>query len=63
MVEDDVVRRVVRLADLLQDHPPFALHLLRLEGGVGQDVADDVGGERGILLQHLHVVGGLLGAV
>ena len=60
MVEDDVVRRVVRLADLLQDHAALALQFLRLEGGVGQDVADDVGGERGVLLQHLDVVGGLL---
>ena len=60
VVEDDVVRRVVRLADLLQDHAALALQLLGLEGGVGQDVADDVGGERGVLLQHLHVVGGLL---
>ena len=60
VVEDDVVRRVVRLADLLQDHAPLALQFLGLEGGVGQDVADDVGGERGVLLQHLHVIGGLL---
>ncbi len=60
MVEDDVVRRVVRLADLLQDHPALALQLLGLEGRVGQDVADDVGGERRVLLQHLDVVGGLL---
>ena len=60
MVEDDVVRRVVGLADLLQDDAALALQLLGVEGGVGQDVADDVGGQRRVLLQHLDVVGGLL---
>ena len=50
----------LRLPDLLQDDPPLPLQLLRLEDGVGQDVADDVGGERDVLLQHLAVVGGLL---
>ena len=60
VVEDDVVRRVVGLADLLQDHAALALQLLGGEGGVGQDVADDVGGERQVLLQDLAVVGGLL---
>ncbi len=34
MVEDDVVRRVLRLADLLQDHAALALQLVRIEGGV-----------------------------
>ena len=42
MVEDDVVRRVVRLADLLQDDAALALQFLRLERRMGQDVADDV---------------------
>ncbi len=60
IVEDDVVRRVVRLADLLQDHAALAFQLLRLEGRVGQDVADDVGAQRGVLLQQLDVIGGLL---
>ena len=46
MVEDDVVRRVVGLADLLQDDAALALQLLRLEAAMGQDVADDVGAER-----------------
>ncbi len=60
MVEDDVVRRVVGLADLLQDDAALALDLLGGEGAVGQDVADDVGPERQVLLQQLDVVGGLL---
>ena len=59
VVEDDVVRRVVGLADLLQDHAALALKFLRFKRGVGQDVADDVGGERRVFLQHLHVIGGL----
>ncbi len=58
-VEHDVVWRIVRLPDLLQDHAALALKLLRLEGGVGQDVTDDVGGQRGIFLQYLGVIGGL----
>ena len=60
MVEDDVVRRVVGLADFLEDHAALALQLLRVEGGMAEDVANDVGAERQILLQHLDVVGGLL---
>ena len=60
IVEDDVIRRVVGLADLLQDHAALALQLLRLEGGVRQDVADDVGTQRGVLLQQLDVVRRLL---
>ena len=31
MIEDDVVRRIVGLADFLKDDAAFALHLLRLE--------------------------------
>jgi len=31
IVEDDVVRRIVRLADLLQDHRALALDLLAVE--------------------------------
>ena len=58
MVEDDVVGRVVRLADLLQDHAALALDLLGDEGGMGEDVADDVGGEAEVFLQHLAVIGG-----
>ena len=57
MIEDDVVRGVVGLADLLQDHGALALHLLRLEGRVLQDVGQDVERQRHILLQHLGVKG------
>ena len=60
MVEDDVVGRIVGLADLLQDHATLALHLVRIEGRMGQDVADDVGPQRHVLLQHLYVISGLL---
>ncbi len=44
VVEDDVVRRVVRLADLLKDHAALALQLLGFEGGMREDVTDDVRG-------------------
>ena len=58
MVEDDVVRGVVGLADLLQYDGALALHLLGLEGRVLQDVGEDVERQRHILLQHLGVKGG-----
>ena len=60
MVEDDVIRRVVRLADFLEDDAAFALQLLRHEGRMRQDVPEDIGGEGQILLQHLGVEGGIL---
>ena len=60
VIENDVVRRIVGLADLLQDHAAFALELAGLEGGMAQNVADDVTAERRVLLQELHVEGGLL---
>ena len=59
MVEDDVVRRVVGLADFLEDDAALTLQLLGEEGGVGEDVADDVGAEIEVLLQQLDVIGGL----
>ena len=59
MVEDNVIRRVIRLADLLQNHAALALQLLRHKGGIGQDIANDISGERHILLQHLAVIGGV----
>jgi hypothetical protein len=55
VVEDDVVRRVDGLADLLQHHGPFAHQLLRVELRVLQDVGDQVEGERGILGQNLGI--------
>jgi hypothetical protein len=60
MVEDDVVGRVVGLADLLQDHRALAFELVALEGRVLQDVGEDVERERRVLLQYLGVVGGAL---
>ena len=38
MIEDDVVGGIVGLTDLLQDYCALALELLRVEGGVLQDV-------------------------
>ena len=58
MVEDDVVGRVVGLADLLQDHGALAFELGRVEGRMQQDVGEDVERERHVLLQHLGVIRG-----
>ena len=41
-VEDDIVGRVERLADLLQDHAALDLDLLVREQRLQQDVGDDV---------------------
>ena len=60
MIEDDVVGRVLGLADLLQHHGALARQLLGIEGRVLQDVADDVDGERQIGRQDLGVIGRLL---
>ena len=60
MVEHDVVRRVIGLADFLQDHAALALQLFGLEGRVAEDIADDVDAEAEIFLQQLDVIGGLL---
>ncbi len=57
IIEDDVVGRVVGLADLLQDDGALAFELGRVEGRVLQDVGEDVERERHVLLQHLGVIG------
>ena len=58
IIENDVVGRVVGLADLLQDHGALAFEFGRLEGRVLQDVGEDVERKAGILLQHLGVIRG-----
>ena len=62
MVEDDVVGRVVRGADLLQDHVLFALELVGIELGVRQDVGKDVDGKRHVVAEHAGVEGRRLDA-
>ncbi len=49
MVEDDVVRRVLGLADLLQDDAALALQLRGVIGRMLQDVGDDIDGERQVV--------------
>ncbi len=60
MIEDDVVGRVLRLPDLLQDDRALAAELAVVQRRVLQDVGDDVDRERHVLLQHLGVVGRVL---
>ncbi len=60
MIEDDVVGRVLGLADLLQHHGALARQLLGIEGRVLQDVADDIDGERQVGREDLGVIGRLL---
>ena len=60
VVEDDVVGRVLRLADLLKDDRPLPRQLRFIEGRVHQDVGDQIDGEVRVLPQHPGVVGRLL---
>ena len=62
LVEDHVVGRVERLADLLQDDAALALQLVGIEHRVAQDVGHHLDAERHVLLQHRGVVGGDLAA-
>ena len=62
VVENDVVRGVVGLADLLQHDRAFAGQLVRVEHRVLQNVGDDIESERHVVGQHLGVVGGVLAA-
>ena len=57
LVEDHVVGRVERLADLLQDDAALALQLVGIEYRIAQDVGDHLDTERHVLLQHRGVVG------
>ncbi len=49
-VEDDIVGRIDRLADLLQDDGALAIELGRIEERMLQDIGEDVDGERCVLL-------------
>ena len=62
MIEDDVVGRVARLADLLQHDLAFALEFALLEGRMGEDVGENIDAERHIGFQHARVERGLLAA-
>ncbi len=58
MIEDDVVGRVLGLAQLLQHDFAFARQLVGFELRIEQDVADDVERERHVGLHHLGEIGG-----
>ena len=62
LVEDQVVGRVERLADLLQDDAALALQLVGIEHRVAQDVGHHLDAERHVLLEDRGVVGGDLAA-
>src|SRR5579872_3086597 len=61
-IEDEIVRRVLDRADLLQDHALFALELGRVELAVGQDVREDVERQLAILAEDAGEIGRLLDA-
>ncbi len=57
LVEHQVVGRVERLADLLQDDAALALQLVGIEHRVAQDVGHHLDAQRHVLLQHRGVIG------
>jgi hypothetical protein len=57
LVEDDVVGRVVGCADFLKDDALFALQFVFLEGGLDQDIGENVDRERDIIAKHAGVIG------
>ena len=59
MIEDDVVGRVVGLADFLQHDRPFAHQFGLVEGRVLQKIADNIDRQRDVLFQDARVIGGI----
>src|SRR5271169_9326 len=57
MFEHDIVGRVLRRADLLHDHAFLALQLIRHEGGIGENVRENVERQRNIGLHDARVIG------
>ena len=61
-VEDQIVGRVASGSDLLKDDMTFALELVGVEHGLGQDVGQDVERLRPVILEDAGVIGGGLHA-
>ena len=61
-IENDVVRRIVRRADFLQNHVLFAFEFLGVKIGIGQNVRQDIDGQRHIVFQHARIIRGGLDA-
>ena len=61
-VEHPVLGRIVRRADLLQDHVLLERQLVRIEQRIADDVAEDVEAERDVVLQEPEIVGGVVDA-
>jgi hypothetical protein len=55
-----VVRRVLHHLDLFEDDLLFLLDVGRIEGGVRDQIGEDVDGDRQVLVEHLHVVARVL---
>ena len=62
VIENDVVRRVVRLPDLLQHDLALAFEFAGVEGGMSQDVGQKVDGEGHVGREHPCMESGLLAA-
>ena len=61
-IEDEIVRRVLDGADLLQNDALFAFELAFVENAVGQDIREDVERERRVFREHMGVIGGMFRA-
>ncbi len=59
-VEDQIVGRVVRGGDLLQDHVALALQLLPIEHRIDEDVGQHIESQPPVVLENPRVIGGVL---
>ena len=57
-VEHDVLRRIHRRGDLLEDHVALARQLGAVKARADDDVAQNIEREREVLAQHARVIGG-----
>ena len=56
-VKNHIVRRVIGLADLLQDHAALDLDLARIKDRVQDDIANHIHRQRHIVFQNARVIG------
>ena len=61
-VEYDVIRRVLRLANFLNNDPAFAFNLIIRHGRVGQDIGQDIDTHIQIFGQQAQIIGGFFTA-
>ena len=59
-LENEVIRRIVHHADLLEHDSPFEVQIGLAEGGPEDEIGDDVGRDGKVFVEHSRVVRGVL---